>query len=116
MSGTTLSTRPQRGRYRNQAEYLVRGTKGDRPIAGPTAPGVITKIAPRARIHQTEKPVEMLSGLIELVPTGGTVVDPFAGSGAAGVAAYRRGLQYLGYELVPEIRASAVNRWGKLAA
>jgi site-specific DNA-methyltransferase (adenine-specific) len=106
----TKCSRPQKGRYRNQAEYIVWGTKGDRPMTGPAGAGVITEIAPRHRTHQTEKPLLVLDGLLELVPQGGTVIDPFAGSGAAGKAACKRGLRYLGCELVPEIHAGAVSR------
>jgi hypothetical protein len=37
-----------------------------------------------------------------LVPPGGAVLDPFAGSGTVGVAALRRGCTFVGVERVPE--------------
>ena len=42
--------------------------------------------------HLTVKPVALMSYLVKLVtPTGGTVLDPFAGSGTTGVAAVTEG-------------------------
>lgn len=42
--------------------------------------------------HPTVKPVELMRWLVRLVtPPGGTVLDPFAGSGTTGVAADREG-------------------------
>jgi len=39
-------------------------------------------------VHPTEKPVDLLRPLIEYsCPPGGTILDPFAGSGSSGVAA-----------------------------
>lgn len=44
------------------------------------------------RIHPAEKPVELLRHLVRLMcPPGGTVVDPFCGSGATGEAAKLEG-------------------------
>lgn len=44
------------------------------------------------RIHPAEKPVDLLRHLVRLMcPEGGTVVDPFAGSGATGEAAKLEG-------------------------
>lgn len=43
-------------------------------------------------IHQTQKPVELLDRLIRYAcPPGGTVLDPFAGSGSTGEAARASG-------------------------
>lgn len=40
------------------------------------------------RIHPTEKPVELMRLLIELVTSkGDSILDPFAGGGSTGVAA-----------------------------
>jgi site-specific DNA-methyltransferase (adenine-specific) len=44
--------------------------------------------------HPTVKPVDLIQYLIRLVtPKGGTVLDPFAGSGTAGEAAHREGVK-----------------------
>lgn len=50
--------------------------------------------------HPTEKPVFVMEQLIEMLcPVGGTVLDPFMGSGATGVACVRRGRNFLGIEI-----------------
>jgi len=52
-------------------------------------------------LHPHQKPVELYEELIGLATVNGLVVDLFAGSGSAGVAAVRRGCSYAGAELVP---------------
>jgi site-specific DNA-methyltransferase (adenine-specific) len=50
--------------------------------------------------HPTVKPTELLRWLVRLVcPPGGTVLDPFSGSGTTGVACIEEGCQYIGIEL-----------------
>jgi site-specific DNA-methyltransferase (adenine-specific) len=52
--------------------------------------------------HPTVKPVELMKYLIKLVtPPGGTVLDPFNGSGSTGMAAVELGHPYIGCELDP---------------
>jgi site-specific DNA-methyltransferase (adenine-specific) len=49
--------------------------------------------------------------LVRLVtPTGGTTLDPFMGSGTAGVAAVLEGFRYIGVELSAEYHQIAVAR------
>lgn len=49
--------------------------------------------------HPTVKPVALCAYLQRLVtPSGGTTLDPFAGSGSFGVAAMREGFHYIGIE------------------
>jgi len=49
--------------------------------------------------HPTEKPVELLEKLISVVcPPRGVVLDPFMGSGSAGVAAVNSGRCFIGVE------------------
>jgi DNA modification methylase len=43
-------------------------------------------------------------------PVGGTVLDPFAGSGTTGAVAYRLGRKFIGIELNPEYAAMAERR------
>ncbi|WP_179292205.1 DNA-methyltransferase [Paenibacillus campinasensis] len=53
--------------------------------------------------HPTVKPTALMAWLIRLVtPPGGTVLDPFAGSGSTLVAAKREGFGYVGIEREPE--------------
>lgn len=52
--------------------------------------------------HPTVKPVELMKYLIKLVtPGGGTVLDPFNGSGSTGLAATELGFNYVGIDLDP---------------
>lgn len=43
-------------------------------------------------------------------PVGGTVLDPFAGSGTTGVVAKRLGRKFVGVEISPEYREMAIDR------
>jgi site-specific DNA-methyltransferase (adenine-specific) len=63
--------------------------------------------------HPTVKPVTLLSYLCRLIcPPGGTVLDPFTGSGSTGVAALQEGFSFLGVELEAEYRRIAAARLG----
>lgn len=53
--------------------------------------------------HPTVKPTQLMRYLIKLVtPPGGTVLDPFTGSGSTGKAALLDGFQFVGAELTEE--------------
>ncbi len=50
--------------------------------------------------HPTVKPIELMKYLIKLItPPGGTVLDPFNGSGSTGCATVELGMTYIGCEL-----------------
>lgn len=54
-------------------------------------------------VHPTQKPVEILTPLIEYsCPPGGLVLDCFGGSFATGVAALQAGRRFVGIEVDPE--------------
>jgi site-specific DNA-methyltransferase (adenine-specific) len=67
--------------------------------------------------HPTVKPIELMKYLIKLVtPPGGTVLDPFNGSGSTGCAAVELGMTYIGCELDPayvEISLKRIAAWVK---
>ena len=54
----------------------------------------------QGNIHTTVKPVRLLEYLCKLTstPTGGTVLDPFTGSGTTGVAAMNVGRDFIGFD------------------
>lgn len=53
--------------------------------------------------HPTVKPTELMAYLVRLVtPPGGTVLDPFMGSGSTGRGALLEGLDFVGIEIAPE--------------
>jgi site-specific DNA-methyltransferase (adenine-specific) len=65
--------------------------RGDRPFN------------PSKNNHPTVKPTELMRYLCRLItPPGGTVLDPFNGSGSTGKAAVLEGFNYVGIELSPE--------------
>lgn len=66
--------------------------------------------------HATVKPVELLEYLVRLVtPPGGTVLDPFMGSGTTGIAALNGGWTFIGIELLAEHYEVARQRIAALA-
>lgn len=65
--------------------------------------GSLGKVTYNRNVHPTVKPTALMAWLIRLVtPPGGTVLDPFAGSGSTLVAAKREGFGYVGIEREPE--------------
>lgn len=53
--------------------------------------------------HPTVKPTSLMRYLVRLVcPEGGTVLDPFNGSGSTGKAAILEGFSYIGIEMDPD--------------
>lgn len=66
--------------------------------------------------HPAEKPVELILHLCRLTtPPGGTVLDPFAGSGTTGVAAKQEGFDFILIERDPEYIEIARERLGEPA-
>jgi DNA modification methylase len=66
---------------------------------------------PTKNNHPTVKPTELMRWLVRLVtPPGGTVLDPFAGSGSTGRAADIEGFDAILIELSPEYAAIARKR------
>jgi len=50
-------------------------------------------------IHPTVKPTDLMAYLVRMVtPKGGTVLDPFMGSGSTGKASVREGMDFIGIE------------------
>jgi DNA modification methylase len=62
-------------------------------------------------IHPTVKPVSLMSYLCRLItPPGGTILDPFMGSGSTGIAALLEGFNFIGMDLDPEYIKIAESR------
>ena len=111
----TEGARPQKGRFRNQTEFVVWGSKGPFPIidGAECLPGVFRHsitIKEKER-HIAAKPVNLLKNLLRLVPQNTkdcvTVLDPFMGSGSTGAAALAHGFNFIGIEQHPTILAQA---------
>jgi len=99
-----VNARPFRGRFRSQSEYVVWGTNGAHnpdPKTSEYPHGVFQIPAPAAseRQHATQKPTELMEKVMQIVPKGEVVCDPFMGSGTTGVAAINTGRPFIGIEL-----------------
>ena len=65
----------------------------------------------RKNTHPTVKPVDLMRHLVRLVtPPGGTVLDPFLGSGTTGIACEMEGFPWIGIEKEAEYVAIAEAR------
>lgn len=108
------ASRPQMGRFRSDAEYVVWGSRGPMPFD--TSVGVLpgawlcSPVHTSERLHLTEKPVEVMEGVVAICPAGGLVLDLFAGAGSTGIAALRKGRRFVGVERDPKYYALAVER------
>jgi len=61
--------------------------------------------------HPTVKPIDLIQWLVRLVtPKGGTVLDPFAGTGTTGEAAWREGMNAILIEREEEYQADIRRR------
>lgn len=57
----------------------------------------------KTNVHPTVKAVELMRYLCRLItPPGGTVLDPFMGSGSTGIGAHKEDLKFIGIEKDPE--------------
>ena len=85
-------------------ERATRGNYGDGiQDARPHTREGYTYEAVTRNVHPTVKPIDLMRWLVRLVtPPGGTVLDPFTGSGTTGVAATLEGVDFIGCELDPE--------------
>jgi site-specific DNA-methyltransferase (adenine-specific) len=61
--------------------------------------------------HPTVKPIDLMQWLCRLItPPGGTVLDPFAGTGTTGEAAWREGMKAVLIEREDEYQADIARR------
>jgi DNA modification methylase len=91
----------------------VAGTmpRATRAILGQGIGGADNLGVSRANVHPTVKPVDLMRHLVRLVtPSGGTVLDPFLGSGTTGIACEMEGFDWIGIEKEPEYVAIAEAR------
>jgi site-specific DNA-methyltransferase (adenine-specific) len=92
---------PHTGYFRHQCEYIVWGTSGVSKAAdwGGPWPGCFQiPVLQSDKHHQTGKPTKLMRELVKCCPPGGTILDPFAGSGTTGVAAEAEGRGFIGIE------------------
>lgn len=111
-----VRARPQRGRFTQQAEFVVWGSNGRLPVdrAVPVLPGVysVSGSGIQDRIHQTQKPLELMRSIVKICTPGGTILDPFAGAGTTLLAAQLEGYSAVGSECNRSIAQAAAERLG----
>ena len=105
--------RPQPGRFGAAAEFIVWGSHGSLGEGNGSYPQGYTKaeqyfeaqpavealyVRGSDREHITQKPVPVMRWCLGMLPKGGMVLDPFAGSGSTGVACADLGLVFVGIE------------------
>lgn len=112
-------SRPVKDGFRREAEYVLWGTNGEPQRHAPTVylPGWLEGSQPRgkARVHITQKPLAVMRQLVRIAPEGGTVLDPFTGSGTTGVAALEEGRRFVGIEDSAQYAAAARERLAQVA-
>lgn len=110
------NSRPQKGRFRQQTEYILWGSNGklpvDRPV--PSLPGIYSEgnVRPMDRLHLTQKPTALMRALVKTCVPGGHILDPFAGSGSTLEAAALEGYGATGIEINADIAHLAAKRLG----
>lgn len=96
---------PQGKQALSRLFYAAKATRAEREagcedleaVDAPVFTGKSTR--PRRNSHNTVKPLALMRWLIRLVvPPGGLVLDPFAGSGSTGCAAVMEGRPFVGIE------------------
>ena len=97
------------------ANFIHDGSDEVTDLAGSAARFFYCPKASRAEreegIHPTVKPIDLMAYLCRLItPPGGTILDPFTGSGSTGVAALREGFKFIGIELNAEYAEIAQKR------
>lgn len=105
-------SRPTPNGFRSQSEPIIWARNGpaqrrDQPVY---LDGVLRYATPHRKHHQVEKPLALMRDLVQLCPPGGTVLDPFQGSGTTGVAALMAGRRYIGIEVVEHYHRTACER------
>lgn len=86
--------------FRPRHEFILHLTKRSPAFYSASVGNVIHRPrVGREREHPTQKPVDLIAELIDVVaPSGGVICDPFMGSGTTGVAAAVSGRSFVGIE------------------
>lgn len=89
--------------FRNQHELIIHAANGKPEVYDRGTPNVLSyKRISSSDLHPTEKPIDLLAKLVEVVSSaGGTVIDPLMGSGTTGVACVQTGRNFIGVEIDP---------------
>ncbi len=94
-------TRPQKGNFSQTSEFIIWGTRDKNKSDVYVTESVFAALAPNVlkRIHPTQKPTELIERLFDILPSDArSICDPFSGSGSTGIAALKRGFNFVGIE------------------
>jgi site-specific DNA-methyltransferase (adenine-specific) len=101
----TEAVRPQQGRFRSQCEFILWGSKGAMSLKRnvPVLKGCYRyPTLNKGKLHQTQKPLGLMQDIVKIVEPGGTILDPFTGSGTTLVAAKLEGYSAVGIEVTKD--------------
>lgn len=91
--------RSQKGRFSLGAEYVVYATNGPAPEGVGSPPNVFACPTVIDRDHVAQKPLEVMRWIMQVIPAGALVLDPFMGSGTTLRAALDQGCRAIGIEV-----------------
>jgi len=106
-------SRPIKNGFKNQSEFMLWATKGKMPIRSTPVylPGVLShSTMTGGKVHITQKPESLMLDVVKVCPEGGSIFDPFMGSGTTGVAALKSGRRFIGCESVNQYFDTSVRR------
>lgn len=112
----TEASRPQKGWFRAQCEYVVTASAGalgsEQSRAGRCSPGILRASVNSDGIkeHITQKPATIIEELLLTSSGWDVVLDPFMGSGSTGIACIRTGRKFIGIEIDRANYATAKRR------
>jgi DNA modification methylase len=93
----------KRDRNEGLEDLATKQTVGGGGLGNPVSGAYGSEKAPAKNFHPTVKPTELMRYLVKLItPPGGTVLDPFTGSGSTGKAAILEGFDFIGIELTED--------------
>jgi site-specific DNA-methyltransferase (adenine-specific) len=93
----------KRDRNEGLEDLATQQTVGGGGLGNPMSSAYGSEKAPAKNFHPTVKPTELMQYLVKLItPPGGTVLDPFTGSGSTGKAAILEGFDFIGIELTQD--------------
>lgn len=105
--------RMMKGRVSNSAEYIAYATKGAHDSDGEESIQNVFSCQPLTgddKVHIAQKPIEVLKWVSGAVRAGGSVLDPFLGSGTTAIACAQTGRPFIGFEKDGPTFAKAVKR------